>query len=54
MNDNFNNTNDVIYNLTLYLDTIFDNFPEIYEEMNDNFSGLPGYCSLKNNEVRKS
>lgn len=36
---------ETIYNLTLYLNDIRDNHPDIFEDLSDRYSGMPGYLA---------
>lgn len=35
-----------VYNLTLYLRYLEQNYPEIFSQMQEHFDGLPGYSPI--------
>ena len=40
----YDDSADRIHNLTLYLQYVEEHAPELFEEMNDHFDGMPGYA----------
>lgn len=51
MADDLDKLDSQIYNLCLYMDYVRENHPEIYQQTEIYFDGLPGYVPVKKDNL---